>query len=278
MEEEKTWPQLLRTVGPSEEDVRNAAEAGAKRFEAHKASFLEKITEEVSKCINATNADPSGIVAEAIKNSRYFVLAGTQVVKNIASLAFANEFPPGTLTANDWDLYHATEKCTSGETWKLDPKKNFKVTNKYILGQHDLSVPVNVVTGKNLSLEALVSGFDINVGMGGVSFARDAQGKLQVDDVFIHPQLWHFLVASHTLRIINFRTPAVSMIRLLNKAVEQRSLKVDVGEKYTLREAEGGDLIPPSGVEKLMKLRGWSGCPVANVRLVDHGRYWKKFI
>ena len=48
MEEEKTWPQLLRTVGPSEEDVRNAAEAGAKRFEAHKASFLEKITEEVS--------------------------------------------------------------------------------------------------------------------------------------------------------------------------------------------------------------------------------------
>ena len=68
------------------------------------------------------------------------------------------------------------------------------------------------------------------------------------------------------------------MIRLINKAVEQRSLKVDVGEKYTIREAEGGDVIPPSGVEKLMKLRGWSGCPVANVRLVDHGRYWKKFI
>jgi hypothetical protein len=146
------------------------------------------------------------------------------------------------------------------------------------LGQHDLSVPVNVVTGKNLSLKALVSDFDINVGMGGVLFARDAQGNLWVDDVFIHPQLWHFLVAPHALRIINFRTPAVSMIRLLYKAVEQRSLKVDVGEKYTIREAEGGQLIPPSGVEKLMTLRGWSGCPVANVRLVDSGRYWKKFI
>ncbi len=50
----------------------------------------------------------------------------------------------------------------------------------------------------------LVKRFDINVGMGGVSFARDAQGKLLVDGVFIHPQLWHFLVASHTLRIVNF--------------------------------------------------------------------------
>jgi hypothetical protein len=124
----------------------------------------------------------------------------------------------------------------------------------------------------------LVKRFDINVGMGGVSFAIDAQGKLLVDGVFIHHQLWHFLVASHTLRIVNFHSPAVSMIRLLDKAVEQRILKVDVGEKYTIREAEGGQLIPPSGVEKLMKLRGWSGCPVANVRLVDAGRYWRKFI
>jgi hypothetical protein len=200
-------------------------------------------------------------------------------VKSIAStLAFASEFPPGTLTANDWDLYHAPEKCSSGEKWQLDPKKIFKVTDKRILDQHGLSVPVNVVTGKNLSLEALVSDFDINVGMGGVAFARDAQGNLLVDDVFIHPQLWHFLVASHTLRIVNFHSPAASMIRLLDKAVEQRSLKVDVGEKHTIREAEGGQLIPPSAVEKLMKLRGWSGCPVANVRLVDAGRYWKKFI
>jgi hypothetical protein len=152
-------PMILFCRGPSEEDVRNAAEAGAKRFEAHKAYFLEKITEEASKCINATNLDPSGIVAAAIKNLRYCVLAGAQIVKSIASTPVANEFPPGTLTANDWDLYHATEKCTSGETWKLNPKKNFKVTNKCILGQHDLSVPVNVVTGKNLSLEALVSDF-----------------------------------------------------------------------------------------------------------------------
>lgn len=270
---------MLRTVGPSEEDVRNAAVAGAKRFEAHKATFLENITEEVSKCVNAVNADPSGKVAAAIKNSNYFVLGGTQIVKGIAStLAFANEFPPGTLTANDWDLYHSAEKCTSGEKWQLDPKKNFKVTDKDLLSQHGLSVPVNVVTGKNLSLEALVSDFDINVGMGGVSFTRNAQGQLKVEDVFIHPQLWHFLVESKTLKIVNFRSPASSMIRLLDKAVEQRSLKVDVGEKFTIREVEGGQLIPPSGVEKLMKLRGWSGCPVANVRLVDAGRYWKKFI
>jgi hypothetical protein len=60
---------------------------------------------------------------------------------------------------------------------------------------------VNVVTGKNLELEALVSAFDINVGMGGVSFLRDVQGKLLVDDVFIHPQLWHFLVESHAANV-----------------------------------------------------------------------------
>jgi hypothetical protein len=78
---------------------------------------------------------------------------------------------------------------------------------------------------------------------------------------------------TRSVKIINFRTPAVSMIRLLDKAVEQRSLKVDVGEKYTIREAEGGQLIPPSGVEKLMKLRRWSGCPVSVfVQLSSNGR------
>ncbi len=63
------------------------------------------------------------------------------------------------------------------------------MTDKRTSNEHDLSVPVNVITGKNLSLEELVSGFDINVGIGGVSFLRDAQGKLSVDDVFVHPQL-----------------------------------------------------------------------------------------
>jgi hypothetical protein len=66
---------------------------------------------------------------------------------------------------------HQRRKVAAG------PQKNFKLTDKSIFDQHDLSVPVNFVTGKKLSLEALVSGFDINVGMGGVSFLRDAQGN-----------------------------------------------------------------------------------------------------
>jgi hypothetical protein len=68
-----------------------------------------------------------------------------------------------------------------------------------------LVATVNVVTGKNLSsVEALVSGFRISMSEG-VSFMRDMQGKLLVDDVFIHLQLWNFLVESHTaMKIFSF--------------------------------------------------------------------------
>ena len=107
-----------------------------------------------------------------------------------------------------------------------------------------------MTTFTNLQSEG-VSDFDINVGMGGVSLTKNAQGQLLVEDVFIHPQLWHFLVESKTLKIVNFRSPASSMIRLLDKAVEQRSLKVDVGEKYTIREAEAEWRSCAAGVDVL---------------------------
>jgi hypothetical protein len=37
----------------------------------------------------------SSMIQIPVKNSRYFVLGGTQIVKGIASTPAANEFPPG---------------------------------------------------------------------------------------------------------------------------------------------------------------------------------------
>jgi hypothetical protein len=71
--------------------------------------------------------------------------------------------------------------------------------------------------------------------MGGASFGLNDSGQLLLQNLFISPQLWFFLLGSEhstplTLRIVNWRTPAESVIRLLDKIVDQPFLTADIGE------------------------------------------------
>jgi len=285
------WPKLITTSGPSQEDTEAAKQAGMEllAYAPFCGAVRQRLLEHVQKCIEAARKD-GGVKTRSILASRYYVFAGTkftQILVNQLQLFFPAllDSRSKALKAHDSDLYCAESVFDSPAAqfyFNLQPARHAKIADTKTLQPCSLEEPVNLIGGTNLELENLVSHFDINCGMGGASFELNDSGQLLLQKLFISPHLWFFLLGSEhstklTLRIINWRTPAESVIRLLDKIVDQPFLTADIGEAghaATRVLAADAGVVHKSCHTKALPLLSWADSPIFNLSLIPAVGVW----
>ena len=285
------WPKLITTSGPSQEDTEAAKQAGITLL-AHSPfceALKQSLLEHVQKCLQAARKDDSA-KTRSLLTSRYYVFGGTkftQILVNQLHLSFPGFLDSSSkaLKAHDSDLYCAESVFDTPAVqflFNLQPARHAKITDSKTLETSNLEEPVNLIGGTNLELENLVSHFDINCGMGGASFELNDSGQLLLQKLFISPHLWFFLLGSEhstklTLRIINWRTPAESVIRLLDKIVDQPFLTADIGEAghaATRVLAADAGVVHKSCHIKALPLLSWADSPIFNLSLIPAVGVW----
>ena len=292
-------PTVSREVAPSAEQLQAAEKLGSNIMSPEiEAEFLERIQQQMNDIAQVLD-----------QRAQYFVLSGsffTLVLKDfLVSKQCITEKQAAklsTLKADDVDAFWSEQSLD--EEFKMEWRKNKHKEGAKSLHTVDQSPRlVNSVYSKPFSLLKLVNGFDVNAVMGGVSATITEQalqpppvsgGKkvkekkahrksAKIEDMFVSPELWYFLLVDATFRIhvpAGKTVSAASFVRLLYKGFEHPTLGLDIGTFDTLslisnvQASVVDDRILRSShkkkVEKMLSL--WKDSPIGQMKIKPTGR------